>query len=114
MKNIKITIPQPCHENWNEMTPAEKGRFCAVCQKTVIDFTKSTDKQIAETFATTPQLCGRFLTSQLDRDLVVQNERKSFWLASLFFGCISLTNFKAQAQGEPRKTVITEATKKLS
>ncbi|WP_088399431.1 hypothetical protein [Flavobacterium oreochromis] len=63
MKNIKITIPQPCHENWNEMTPAEKGRFCAVCQKTVIDFTKSTDKQIAETFATTPQLCGRFLTT---------------------------------------------------
>ena len=36
---MKITIPTPCHENWNEMTPNEMGRHCTVCSKTVKDFT---------------------------------------------------------------------------
>lgn len=43
---MKISIPQPCHENWNEMLPEEKGRFCQSCQKCVTDFTKLTDDEI--------------------------------------------------------------------
>ena len=35
-------IPEPCHENWNKMTPQEQGRHCAVCSKVVVDFTKKT------------------------------------------------------------------------
>jgi hypothetical protein len=67
---MKLTIPKPCHENWNEMTPDEKGRFCSVCSKTVRDFTAAADKEIAETFSGTAELvCGRFNTSQLNRDL---------------------------------------------
>jgi hypothetical protein len=43
---MKITIPKPCHENWENMTPDEKGRFCAVCSKTVRDFSKVPDDEI--------------------------------------------------------------------
>ena len=25
---IKISIPEPCHEDWNKMVLNEKGRFC--------------------------------------------------------------------------------------
>lgn len=67
---MKITIPNPCHENWNTMTPDEKGRFCSVCSKTVRDFRKSSDDEVIEVFTSASQeICGNFNPSQLNRDL---------------------------------------------
>jgi hypothetical protein len=67
---MKITIPKPCHENWNTMTPDEKGRFCAVCSKTVRDFRKASDDEMIEVFTHASQeICGTFNPSQLNRDL---------------------------------------------
>lgn len=68
---IFIGIPDPCHENWNQMSPADKGRFCASCQKTVVDFTYSTDKEIVEFLSKSgDSVCGRFDNRQLNRPLV--------------------------------------------
>ncbi|WP_276966418.1 TonB-dependent receptor plug domain-containing protein [Chryseobacterium sp.] len=67
---MKITIPKPCHENWDTMTPYEKGRFCAVCSKTVQDFRTAPDDEIIQVFSNTSQeICGAFHPSQLNRDL---------------------------------------------
>lgn len=67
---MKLTIPTPCHENWNRMSPAEQGRFCAVCSKTVKDFTAAPDEEILDEFSKNAEnVCGRFKTSQLNRDL---------------------------------------------
>ncbi|MCE3074758.1 hypothetical protein [Chryseobacterium gwangjuense] len=67
---MKITIPTPCHENWEAMTPEEKGRFCSVCSKTVRDFTVSSDEEIMEVFSnSTEEICGNFFASQLNRNL---------------------------------------------
>ncbi len=67
---MKITIPKPCHENWELMTPQEKGRFCSVCSKTVRDFTTASDREIAEVFSTSEEaICGNFYESQLNRNL---------------------------------------------
>ncbi len=38
-KDFPLSAPHPCHEQWGEFTPTEKGRFCGACQKEVIDFT---------------------------------------------------------------------------
>ncbi|MDR6920110.1 hypothetical protein [Chryseobacterium sp. 2987] len=67
---MKINIPTPCHENWNNMTPDEKGRFCSVCSKTVRDFRKASDQEIVDVFSgSSKNICGNFNETQLGRDL---------------------------------------------
>ncbi|SMO96735.1 TonB-dependent Receptor Plug Domain [Chryseobacterium rhizoplanae] len=67
---MKITIPKPCHENWNTMSPDEKGRFCTVCSKTVRDFRKTSDDDIIDVFSkASEEICGNFNPSQLNREL---------------------------------------------
>jgi hypothetical protein len=49
------------------MHPREQGRHCDACDKTVIDFTEKSEKEIAEFFAEHPdqRICGHFRISQL-------------------------------------------------
>ncbi len=63
------------------MTPTDKGRFCASCQKQVFDFTNSTDREIA-TALKNGAACGRFKESQLDRDLIIPKEKNTMWIAA--------------------------------
>lgn len=66
---IRISIPTPCHKDWNKMTPAEQGRFCDSCQKCVIDFTKYTDRELHDFFSkhSGERICGRYNITQLNR-----------------------------------------------
>ena len=99
-KDIKISIPQPCNEKWSMMSPNKEGRFCSVCKKNVYDFTKKSDKQIADTFNENKNLCGRFNNSQLNRKLVLSPEQKSFWkigIASIIT-FLGIGNHSAKAQ----------------
>lgn len=63
---MKISIPQPCHENWNEMLPEEKGRFCLSCQKCVCDFTKMSDSEIIN-YSKQKDVCIKVNRNQIDR-----------------------------------------------
>ena len=81
-KPIQISIPTPCNENWDAMSPEAKGRFCASCQKTVIDFTHSSDREIATVLKNNNNACGRFRSNQLERELVVPKEKSSVWMAA--------------------------------
>ncbi|MDF2438117.1 MAG: hypothetical protein K0Q95_2493 [Bacteroidota bacterium] len=67
-KNLNISIPKPCHEDWNKMTPNERGAFCGKCAKTVVDFTKKSTKEIQIFFQgrSEKKTCGRFLSTQLN------------------------------------------------
>ena len=78
-KTIQIKLPEPCHEDWDEMTPVERGRFCTHCQKTVIDFTKWTDTDLFNFFIKDKgKTCGRFTNLQLDRNLTVPTPQPGF------------------------------------
>jgi hypothetical protein len=68
MANI-ITIPAPCHENWNEMTPKDKGRHCNSCAKTVVDFTTWQPQEIVTHFNSHKNVCGRFTVDQLNEPI---------------------------------------------
>jgi hypothetical protein len=65
MKNVHI--PNPCSENWELMSPQEKGRFCSVCSKCVIDFTEKQPEEIQQIFVERKDesICGRFYNHQL-------------------------------------------------
>jgi hypothetical protein len=67
----KITIPEPCHEDWNKMTPNDNGRFCGSCSKNVVDFTNMLPDEIQVYFQQHSNICGRFKNSQLD-SLIIQ------------------------------------------
>lgn len=67
---FKLNIPEPCHEDWQQMSPTQKGKFCASCQKEVIDFTKLSATEIARKTKNAKQLCGRFTSTQLEQEYV--------------------------------------------
>ncbi len=69
-KELYITIPKPCHEDWSKMTLNQQGAFCQACQKTVIDFTLKTENEIYEILSNAGwEMCGRFTTMQLSRPI---------------------------------------------
>lgn len=58
---FKIDIPSPCSQSWDDMPPAEQGRFCGQCTKTIIAFTTWEDKDIAQYIRESKErICGRF------------------------------------------------------
>lgn len=108
-KVIHIYIPEPCHEDWNKMSSAEKGRHCKVCNKTVIDFTKTTDEQLVKTFEEKGNLCGRFKSTQLNREIVLARKDKNNYLsfvASSLFAFLTIVTQHANAQKTPITTQI--------
>jgi hypothetical protein len=116
-KALQLSIPKPCHENWNEMTHAEKGKFCGSCQKQVIDFTRMSDRDLAAFFKkpSTGSVCGRFNNDQLNKELEIPRKRIP-WLK--YFFTIAIPAFfassKAIAQGQVRRIVRDDTTVKVS
>ncbi|MBK8521204.1 MAG: carboxypeptidase-like regulatory domain-containing protein [Chitinophagaceae bacterium] len=96
MQKLQLTIPQPCHENWQNMTPTDQGRFCNACAKEVIDFSMMTDTEVLNYFTsrTHDKVCGRALPNQLERTISKPKDptKRLFWywnylvMFCMFFG----------------------------
>lgn len=81
---MKIQIENPCHENWDTMTPNQQGAFCHACMKTVIDFSRKSLDEIKDFFTernTSEAVCGRFMKSQI-KELSIDDfyERYKSWI----------------------------------
>ena len=57
------------------MTPVSGGRHCDVCEKCIVDFTQSSDKEIWKAYRKKGQICGQFRPDQLNR-LISQPKEK--------------------------------------
>lgn len=110
-KKFQLSIPEPCHEDWDKMHPSGKGRFCDSCQKQVIDFSTMSDSEIAQFFKnpSTGSLCGRFMTDQLERTIEMPKKRIP-WVKYFFQIALPafLTTAKASAQGQVRMDMVKE------
>ncbi|MFT5512104.1 MAG: hypothetical protein ACI8SE_000499 [Bacteroidia bacterium] len=85
---MKIHIPEPCTENWNEMSPQQQGRHCDKCDKVVQDFTQMRIDQLFNTVRSGASTCGRFYNWQLEKDIalpVLQNPWTS-WIKKVVVG----------------------------
>ena len=65
---MKLSIPQPCPADWENMRIGLISRHCESCQKDVMDFTKMSREEIIFYLFTNrgQSVCGRFQKSQLD------------------------------------------------
>lgn len=118
--NFEISIPKPCHEDWNKFTPDERGAFCQVCNKSVFDFTKKTDEEIKDILIQElnagNKVCGRVNEDQITPVVPSRNlsyaalpalnpvdlnfRRLKKFAAALFlvFGGLLFTSSKSSAQ----------------
>jgi hypothetical protein len=104
-----INIPKPCHEDWNAMLPEQKGRHCEACKTVVTDFTIMTDAEIISHLkASSSNTCGRFLDTQLNRNLIEPTKTYDWFsipklsaAASILFSLLQLPVF-AQNKNEVR------------
>jgi Secretion system C-terminal sorting domain len=118
-KQLQLTIPTPCHENWDAMTTVDKGKFCGSCQKNVVDFSNMSDRQVALFFKkpSTGSVCGRFMNDQLDRDIEIPKKRipwvKYFFQFALPAFLLSIKSSSAKAQGNVTVKQINKPTKHI-
>jgi hypothetical protein len=99
---LHIDVKQPCHENWQQMTPNEQGRHCLSCQKTVVDFTLMSDQEILHYISNaSSSVCGRFYNHQLDKTYEVKKIKPAFtfrYAWNLITAAFLLTGSAASAQ----------------
>ncbi|MDO6440469.1 hypothetical protein Q4534_23795 [Cyclobacterium sp. 1_MG-2023] len=80
MKNsrLKISIEKPCNKiNWTSMSDYERGKFCSICSKNVMDFSKMTDEEIVNYLnGSEESICARLNQSQMNRNLNINKANK--------------------------------------
>jgi hypothetical protein len=92
MKNIHI--PEPCHENWADFTPTEKGGFCQSCSIDVIDFSNKTPDEVKQILKANAgkHMCGRFKKSQLeelnDSFYAWENQSAKSFQSKFLYACL--------------------------
>lgn len=98
---MKIEIKSPCNENWDKMTPKDKGRHCAKCEKVVNDFTQMSEFETIRFLHYNKNVCGRYNITQHNKELALPALQNP-WLSSLrkiaFGGLLlsKLTNVKSE------------------
>lgn len=113
--SLYLSIPTPCHEDWDKMTPTEKGRHCQSCEKEVVDFSLLSDQQILDLFAKNKKgLCGRFRSDQLDRQMFLKPVGKSSpWVKAGLLAASVLLAVPTMGQ-QPEKAKIEQVEKQIT
>lgn len=95
---LKLDIPKPCTQNWAQMAESGDGRHCNQCDNIIHDFSGMSDEELLNFFVSRPAThCGRFLNSQLRRDILPAPKQKNilFRLNKIAAAFITFLSFKS-------------------
>jgi len=97
MKKQQLLLTNPCTENWDDMQTSKVGRYCETCTKHIVDLTTKTDAELIAFFKKKKDnVCGRLLSTQLNRDLVTPAQKSNWqWLLPIALGASIFTPAKA-------------------
>ena len=59
MRDLHVSFPKPCAENWETMTPAGRARVCARCDKAVHDLSRYTLDEAEPLLRGSGEVCVR-------------------------------------------------------
>lgn len=95
----KIRIPQPCTEDWNKMTPTEKGAYCDKCAFEVIDFTSQSPEEIKATLKVRmgQKTCGHISKTQMElvnsNYHLWDNQSAKMFKSKFLYACLMVFGF---------------------
>ncbi|MDP9080127.1 MAG: carboxypeptidase-like regulatory domain-containing protein [Bacteroidota bacterium] len=109
-----IHFPDPCHQQWQQMTPVDNGRHCEQCSKIVVDFTKMSNNEIINHLSTNSRVCGRIGEQQvnsINMQLVSrQPQNKGGWakwmMAAVLFVSTAYSRANAQSTTHPTEQTV--------
>lgn len=94
-----ISIPSPCSEDWNKMTPTDKGAFCGKCQFEVVDFTGKDPDQIKQILRdrSGSRTCGHIAPVQMEmvntNYHVWENQPFKVFRSKFLYACLMVFGF---------------------
>jgi len=89
------------------MTPVPGGRHCDVCEKCIVDFTQSSDKEIWKAYQKEGKICGQFRADQLNRLIVSPRQNRSpMGIAAA--AALAVSTPMAAQTSEPPKVVMSQ------
>ena len=94
--SYKIDMISPCTKNWEKMTPTEKGRFCKLCKKEVVNLV-GLDKDELNKIVSQQQnnFCGRVEAKHLNSIATIKRNWFNRVAASILIG-LGLTGLFAK------------------
>ena len=99
--NLKLSIQKPCSQAWGDMKQMYIGRHCDSCQKTVVDFSKYTDKELVDFFKNaTHGLCGRFDSRQINKNIPIPVTNNNSFFYRAMFGTALVAGIATGANGQ--------------
>lgn len=107
-----VGIQQACSEDWNKMTPTEKGAFCQQCAKQVIDFSTQSTQEIKRTLLEMKDqsICARITIGQemtLNAEFETWREQNKSNFQHLFIAALiivfGLTLFSCEDEKDRKK-----------
>lgn len=91
---MKVNIPNPCTEKYDNMSPTELGRLCKVCNTEVVDFTDWETKDIVEYIQKSNQkVCGKLSKQKAEIREVKRNHWSKYVAATLAFGSLGTLSY---------------------